>query len=122
MTLLVLIAINIVVSLAGFRALSPDDPRRAEPFLFIPNQVARGENGLGMLLAHFAHGGFGHLLFNMFALYSFGVPVLAALVLGGAAAVATKSGFLKAFGKLIVVGVIGLGSAVAAFFRRFRRS
>jgi len=79
MTLLVLIAINVVVSLAGFRALTPDDPRRAESFLFIPNQVARGENGLGMLLAHFAHGGFGHLLFNMFALYSFGVPVLAAL-------------------------------------------
>lgn len=47
---------------------------------------------------------------------------LAALVLGGAAAVATKSGFLKAFGKLIVVGVIGFGSAIAAFFRRFRRS
>ena len=47
---------------------------------------------------------------------------LAALVLGGAAAVATKSGFLKAFGKLIVVGVVGFGSAVAAFFRRLRRS
>jgi uncharacterized membrane-anchored protein len=45
---------------------------------------------------------------------------LAALVLGGAAAVATKSGFLKAFGKLIVAGVVGLGSAVAAFFRRKR--
>jgi uncharacterized membrane-anchored protein len=46
---------------------------------------------------------------------------LAALVLGGAAAVATKSGFLKAFGKLIVVGVVALGAAVAAFFRRLRR-
>jgi uncharacterized membrane-anchored protein len=48
---------------------------------------------------------------------------LAALVLGGAAAVATKSGFVKAFGKLIVVGVMGLGAAVLAFVRRmFRRS
>ena len=46
---------------------------------------------------------------------------LAALVLGGAAVVATKTGFLKAFGKLIVIGVVGLGSAVAAFFRRFSR-
>jgi uncharacterized membrane-anchored protein len=47
---------------------------------------------------------------------------LAALVLGGAAAVATKSGFVKAFGKLIVVGVMGLGAAVLAFVRRlFRR-
>jgi uncharacterized membrane-anchored protein len=43
---------------------------------------------------------------------------LAALVLGGAAAVATKSGFLKAFGKLIVVGAIGLGAALLAVFRR----
>ena len=82
MTLLVLIAVNVLVSLAGFRALNPQRPadvRRAESFLFIPYQVARGENGLGMLLAHFAHGGVGHLLFNMLALYSFGVPVLSAL-------------------------------------------
>jgi membrane associated rhomboid family serine protease len=79
MTLLGLIALNVLVSLPGFRALESGDPRRAERYLFIPHQVARGENGIGMLLAHFAHGGFGHLLFNMFALYSFGVPVLAAL-------------------------------------------
>jgi uncharacterized membrane-anchored protein len=46
---------------------------------------------------------------------------LAALVLGGAAAVATKSGFLKAFGKVIVVGVMGLGAVVIAFFRRLSR-
>jgi len=46
---------------------------------------------------------------------------LAALVLGGAAAVATKSGFLKAFGKLIVVGVIGLGGALLALFRKLTR-
>lgn len=43
---------------------------------------------------------------------------LAALVLGGAAAVATKTGFFKAFGKLIVVGVVALGAAVAAAFRK----
>jgi len=46
---------------------------------------------------------------------------LAALVLGGAAVVATKTGFIKAFGKLIVVGVVALGSAIAAVFRRFSR-
>jgi uncharacterized membrane-anchored protein len=46
---------------------------------------------------------------------------LAALVLGGAAAVATKSGFLKAFGKLIVVGVAGLGAAVVALLRKLSR-
>jgi uncharacterized membrane-anchored protein len=43
---------------------------------------------------------------------------LAALVLGGAAAVATKTGFFKAFGKLIVVGVVALGAAVAAAFKK----
>jgi len=48
---------------------------------------------------------------------------LGALVLGGAAVVATKSGFLKAFGKLIVVGVVGFGAAILAAARKlFRRS
>jgi uncharacterized membrane-anchored protein len=46
---------------------------------------------------------------------------LAALVLGGAAAVATKSGFGKAIGKFIVVGVAALGSAIVALFRRMTR-
>lgn len=47
---------------------------------------------------------------------------LAALVLGGGAAVAVKSGFGKALIKFVVVGIAAAGSAVAAFFRRFRRS
>lgn len=46
---------------------------------------------------------------------------LAALVLGGAAAVATKSGFGKAIGKFVVVGVAALGSAIVALFRRMTR-
>jgi uncharacterized membrane-anchored protein len=46
---------------------------------------------------------------------------LAALVLGGAAAVATKTGFFKAMGKLVIPGVVALGAAVAAFFRKLRR-
>jgi uncharacterized membrane-anchored protein len=45
---------------------------------------------------------------------------LAALILGGGAAVAVKSGFGKALGKFIVAGVVGLGSAIAAFFKRKR--
>jgi membrane associated rhomboid family serine protease len=77
--ILALIAVNVVVSLFGFRAFQvPGDPR-ANDFVFVPYQVARSENGLGMLLAHFSHGGLGHLAFNMLALYSFGGPVLAAL-------------------------------------------
>lgn len=46
---------------------------------------------------------------------------LAALVLGGAAAVATKTGFLKAMAKLLIPGVVALGAGVTAFFRKFRR-
>lgn len=46
---------------------------------------------------------------------------LAALVLGGAAAVATKTGFFKAIGKLVIPGLIALGGAAAAFFRKVRR-
>ena len=46
---------------------------------------------------------------------------LAALVLGGAAAVATKSGFGKAIGKFVVLGVAALGSAIVALFRRMTR-
>jgi membrane associated rhomboid family serine protease len=59
--LIVVIAVNVVVSLFGFRAHS-------EKFLFIPHQVARGEHRVGMLLAHFAHAGPAHLAFNMLAL------------------------------------------------------
>ena len=46
---------------------------------------------------------------------------LAALVLGGAAAVATKTGFGKALIKFVILGVVALGGTVAAFFRKFRR-
>jgi membrane associated rhomboid family serine protease len=95
-----LIAVNVIVSLLGFRALHEEGGQRGQGFLFVPNQVARGENGRGMLLAHFAHAGYGHLLFNMFALYSFGVPVLAAL------------GPLKF---LLIYAVAGLGSDLVVF-------
>lgn len=73
------IVVNVVVSLFGFRALRDGGGKGADAYLFIPYQVARGENGLGMLLAHFSHAGFVHLAFNMLALYSFAGPVLAML-------------------------------------------
>src|SRR6266566_3770647 len=73
------IVANVVVSLLGFRVLRDREGRDAEAYLFIPYQVARGENGVGLLLAHFAHAGFAHLAFNMLALYSFGGTVLTAL-------------------------------------------
>lgn len=46
---------------------------------------------------------------------------LAALVLGGAAVVATKTGFLKVVGKFLIFGLIAFGGAVAAFFRKYFR-
>ena len=73
------IVANVVISLLGFRVLRDGQGRGAETYLFIPYQVARGENGVGLLLAHFAHAGFAHLAFNMLALYSFGGTVLTAL-------------------------------------------
>src|SRR5215510_15305543 len=74
-----LIAVNVLVSLIGFKAIRSGDPARVEPFLFIPHQVARGKNGVGLLLAHFAHANGVHLLFNMLALYSFAAPVVRGL-------------------------------------------
>jgi membrane associated rhomboid family serine protease len=73
-----IIAVNVVVSLFGFRALRVEGGG-GERFLFVPYQVARGENGIGMLLAHVSHGSWLHLGLNMFALYSFAGTVLEAL-------------------------------------------
>jgi uncharacterized membrane-anchored protein len=48
---------------------------------------------------------------------------LAGLVLGGAAVIATKTGFLKAMGKFLILGAVALSGAAAALFRKlFRRS
>lgn len=80
-----ILAVNLVVSLAGFRAFRQEHAQASgvasgiDGFLFIPHQVARGENLKGMLLAHFAHGNFLHLGFNMLALLSFASGVLGPL-------------------------------------------
>ncbi len=101
--LIAIVVVNVVVSLFGFRALRPEQGRTAETFLFIPSQVARGENGLGMLLAHFSHGSVVHLAFNMLALYSFGDSVLAVLGPGRF---------------LLVYALAGLGSDLVVFALR----
>lgn len=97
--LIAIVAVNVVVSLLGFRALGRGGAA-ADAFLFTPYRVARGEGGLGMLLAHFAHSGLAHLLFNMIALYSFAGTVLDAL---GPARL------------LLVYAVAGLGSDLVVF-------
>jgi membrane associated rhomboid family serine protease len=76
MVVLAIIVANVVVSVVGFKALRGDGRWPPETFLFIPSQVARGQNRLGMLLAHFSHAGVWHLVFNMVALYSFAETVL----------------------------------------------
>jgi len=95
-----IVAVSVVVSLFGFRAFQRG---AAERFLFVPYQVARGENGGGMLLAHFAHSGVAHLAFNMLALYSFAGPLLS---------VAGPAKFL------LVYVVAGLGSDLVVFALR----
>ena len=97
--LIVIIAVNVVVSLMGFRALAAGDVA-AEKFLFIPYQVARGQNGIGMALAHFSHSGVPHLALNMIALYSFAGPVLDVL---GAARF------------LLIYAIAGVGSDLVVF-------
>lgn len=101
--LLAIICVNVVVSLLGFQAMQPEKGGKAEAFLFVPNEVARGENGLGMLLAHFSHASFLHLAFNMIALYSFAGTVLDSL---GPARF------------LLIYAVAGLGSDLLVFALR----
>lgn len=101
--LLAIVAVNVGVSLLGFRALAQPTTPAAEGFLFIPAQVARGQNGRGMLLAHFSHGSVTHLAFNMIALYSFGDSVLTAL---------------GPWRFLLVYALAGLGSDLVVFALR----
>jgi uncharacterized membrane-anchored protein len=72
-----------------------------------------------------ALGGYGFAAGEKYAEFKAGDRVaeygLAALVLGGAAAVATKTGFGKALIKFIGIGVVALFGAIAAFFRKFAR-
>jgi uncharacterized membrane-anchored protein len=70
-------------------------------------------------------GGYGFVPGERYAEFRSGDRVaeygLAALVLGGGAAVAVKSGFAKAIWKFVVVGAIALGGAVTAIARKLRR-
>jgi len=72
-----------------------------------------------------ALGGYGFVAGERYAEFRAGDRVaeygLAALVLGGAAAVATKTGFGKALVKFIGIGVVALFGAIIAFFRKFAR-
>lgn len=96
LTLIIILAVNLLVSLAGFRALrapaeieaesgSGDSPGASgwladpESYLFSPYQVAQGRWSIGVVLSNMAHSGWLHLAFNMFALVSFAGGVFGAL-------------------------------------------
>ena len=72
-----------------------------------------------------ALGGYGFVAGERYAEFRTGDRVaeygLAALVLGGAAAVATKTGFGKALIKFIGIGVVALFGAITAFWRKLAR-
>ena len=68
-----LIAVNVAVSLVGFRALRSE--RHRAYFVFIPNKQNRSRRAVGAVLSHFAHGDLGHLFVNLLALYLFGPRV-----------------------------------------------
>jgi membrane associated rhomboid family serine protease len=72
MLTILLIVVNVVISLIAFSAFRQG---RQEGFLYIPAQVAAGQNLKGMVLSHFAHADVGHLFFNMLTFYFF-APVV----------------------------------------------
>ena len=71
-TVLALVALNVVVSIAAFSANGTAQRRH---FVFAPSEVIRGRGLLGLLLSHCAHADVGHLLLNLLGLYFFG-PVV----------------------------------------------
>ncbi|WP_072866645.1 DUF2167 domain-containing protein [Devosia limi] len=76
---------------------------------------------------HASLAGFGFLPAHQYGAYQQGDRIaeygLAALIVGGAAAVATKSGFLKTFGVFLFAIGAAVVAAIGALFRRvFRRS
>ncbi len=68
-----LMALNVAVSLWGFKAINKGTDYRRH--LFIPNEVAKGRNLIGLVLSNFSHADLWHLIFNMLTLYFFG-PVV----------------------------------------------
>ena len=99
------IAVNLIVSLFGFRALRGGGESTLNPhdFLFSPYEVANGRNLLGWALCHFSHAGWLHLGFNMLAFISF---------VGGVIEV------LGPWQMLLVYMVAGLGSDAVVYLLR----
>ena len=94
---------SLVTSLYAFsqsRGGAPDGR-----FVFMPYQVSRGRNVLGMVLSQFSHADAMHLIFNMITLYYFGPVVEAPAVLGG----------LGPGGMLLIYVAAALGSTLLTY-------
>lgn len=73
--LVLLIAINSIVTFMGFRAFNgnggdPDD------YLFIPYDVHRGRNLKGMIISNFSHANMVHFFLNMYVLFSISLGLM----------------------------------------------
>lgn len=67
MATIALVVINVLVSLRGF-----SDRLFFEKYLFQIGSILNSREYIRMVSSGFLHGGWAHLAFNMFALYSFG--------------------------------------------------
>jgi membrane associated rhomboid family serine protease len=65
----IIIGINLIITYIGFQNVSNEE--RIKNFLFIPHDVARGNNFIGLILSNFSHANWGHIGFNMFSYYFF---------------------------------------------------
>ena len=71
-----LIALNVAISLWGFSVLKQRSGN-FKKFVFAPFEAARGRNLIGILLSHFSHADWWHLIVNMMTLFFF-APVVEA--------------------------------------------
>lgn len=77
-TSLLLILITVVVSFLGFRNRAVE-----EKYIFCPERILAGKQYYRLVTSAFLHAGWGHLVWNMVALYCFGPMVEWALGRGG---------------------------------------
>lgn len=96
----VLIILNCLISYKAHQAFeSNENPDR---FLFRPYALSRGKNFPGVILSHFSHANFFHILFNMIALYSFGRVV---------------ESITGMFSLLLIYGLAGVTSTLLPYYR-----
>lgn len=97
MGMILILAINTVISLIAWNEFKSGDRERASRFLFEPERVVHGENYLGMLLSNFSHSSLSHFIFNMLTFYFFAPAVENRLGMAGMLDVYIVSGLTSTF-------------------------